>query len=266
MKEKRFIMHKFDMHCHTREGSIDAKVCIGTYIQKLKEEGFSGMLVTDHNSYNGYKAWAEANQKSLSGEGFTVLKGIEYDTRDGGHVIAVLPDGVTCKLLEIRGLSLRKLEEVVHGLGGILGPAHPYGTGFFALMNNRWVKKHKDIIEKFDFIETFNSCTLQKANDMAKKLAGKLGKVGFAGSDAHKLHLVGTACTIFDSVIRCNNDLIKAVKEQHIIDAGGDRERILHKKHNALITKLGIIGYWIYNKSGAFLYAHARKRAMRMQG
>ena len=46
---------KLDMHCHTKEGSIDAKVPIQEYITKLVKEGFDGMLVTDHNSYDGYR-------------------------------------------------------------------------------------------------------------------------------------------------------------------------------------------------------------------
>lgn len=41
---------KIDMHCHTKEGSIDAKVSIEQYIKKLISNGFDGMLVTDHNS------------------------------------------------------------------------------------------------------------------------------------------------------------------------------------------------------------------------
>ena len=35
---------KLDMHCHTKEGSIDAKVPIQEYITKLVKEGLDGML------------------------------------------------------------------------------------------------------------------------------------------------------------------------------------------------------------------------------
>ena len=48
---------KFDMHCHTKEGSMDGKVPIEDYIIRLKELGFKGMLVSDHNTYNGYRKW-----------------------------------------------------------------------------------------------------------------------------------------------------------------------------------------------------------------
>ena len=32
---------KFDMHCHTKEGSLDGKVVIEEYIRRLKEKGLA---------------------------------------------------------------------------------------------------------------------------------------------------------------------------------------------------------------------------------
>ena len=42
---------KLDMHCHVKEGSIDSKVSLDEYIILLKERGFDGMLITDHDTY-----------------------------------------------------------------------------------------------------------------------------------------------------------------------------------------------------------------------
>ena len=50
-------MYKFDLHCHTKEGSIDAHIGVVDYARLLKIQGYSGMLVTDHHSYKGYNAW-----------------------------------------------------------------------------------------------------------------------------------------------------------------------------------------------------------------
>ena len=52
---------KFDMHCHTKEGSLDGKAPIEEMIGILKERGFDGMLISDHDSYNGYRAWKKAH-------------------------------------------------------------------------------------------------------------------------------------------------------------------------------------------------------------
>ena len=54
---------KFDMHCHTAEGSVDAKVNIEDYIEILRSKGFGGMLVTDHDSYGGYDAYLSYGKK-----------------------------------------------------------------------------------------------------------------------------------------------------------------------------------------------------------
>ena len=115
---------KFDMHCHTAEGSIDARISIRDYAQLLKDQGFSGMLVTDHDSYNGYRYW-KLHRASMPKD-FLVLKGIEYDTRDAGHYIVIMPDGVNLRLLEMRGMSVESLIRLVHDYCGVLGPAHPF--------------------------------------------------------------------------------------------------------------------------------------------
>ena len=48
---------KIDMHCHVKEGSIDSRVTLEEYIMTCKEKGIDGILVTDHDTYNGYRHW-----------------------------------------------------------------------------------------------------------------------------------------------------------------------------------------------------------------
>ena len=94
---------KIDMHCHVKEGSVDSRVSVEEYITILKEKGFQGMVITDHNTYNGYRYWKE-HIKGKRHTDFVVLKGIEYDTRDAGHILVIMPEGVKMKLLELRGM------------------------------------------------------------------------------------------------------------------------------------------------------------------
>ena len=72
---------KLDMHCHVREGSIDSRIAIEEYIRRLQEKGIDGMLVTDHDTYNGFRYWKN-HIKGKKYRDFVVLKGIEYDTVD----------------------------------------------------------------------------------------------------------------------------------------------------------------------------------------
>ena len=66
---------KIDMHCHVKEGSIDSKVGLDEYITKLKEHGFEGMLITDHDTYKGYRHW-KYHMKGKVHEDFVVLRDI----------------------------------------------------------------------------------------------------------------------------------------------------------------------------------------------
>ena len=101
---------KIDMHCHVKEGSVDSKVSLEEYITLLKEKGFDGMLITDHNTYKGYRYWKE-HIKGKKHTDFVVLKGIEYDTSDAGHIIVIMPEGVKMRMLEMRGLPAAVLIE-----------------------------------------------------------------------------------------------------------------------------------------------------------
>ena len=123
---------KFDMHCHTKEGSLDGKVKIERFIEILMEKGYQGMLVTDHNSYNGYRCFKRTIQGKKF-QDFVVLKGIEYDTIDAGHILVIMPETVKLPILELRGLPVQFLIDIVHRHGGILGPAHPCGEKYLSL-------------------------------------------------------------------------------------------------------------------------------------
>lgn len=249
---------KFDMHCHTKEGSVDAKVSVSEYAKILLLQGFDGMLITDHNSYRGYEKWKQLVPTLSLDRPFTVLKGIEYDTRDGGHILAILPDGVSSRLLRTRGLSVFALERIVHSLGGILGPAHPFGTGFFAYMNTRLSKRKKELLSRFDFIETFNACTPPHSNRMARNLAEHLHKPHLAGSDAHRPSVIGSAFTLFDDSIRTNNDLIRAVTQGQGTRVSFPDQQNMHRFKGQFRKIAGVIAYGLYNQTGALLYLPVR--------
>ena len=166
---------KLDMHCHVKEGSPDSKVPLDEYITKLKEHGFDGMLITDHDTYKGYRHW-KYNMKGKVHEDFVVLKGIEYDTCDGGHILCIMPEGVKMRLLELRGLPVTALIDFVHRHGGILGPAHPCGEKYLSFTNTKKYYKAPEIMKRFDFIEAFNACESEESNECAMKLAKKYKK------------------------------------------------------------------------------------------
>ena len=55
------------------------------------------MLITDHDTYNGYRYWKE-HLKGKKYKDFVVLKGIEYDTNNAGHMLVVMPENVKLRI------------------------------------------------------------------------------------------------------------------------------------------------------------------------
>jgi len=239
---------KFDMHCHTKEGSIDAKISIKEYIQILKSKGFDGMLVTDHDSYKGYRYWRSSlKDKDPTVDDFTVLMGVEYDTYDAGHFIVIMPDGVELQVLQVRGMSYNALKEVVHKNGGILGPAHPFGAKSSSAMFCNKLMRNSQMLSDCDFLEGFNTCETKIANQAAIISAARLGLPCTGGSDSHKSEYVGTAYTEFNSEIKCNNDMIEAIKNNDIAGFGG-QEREFLKKHIKRNSVFATYGFKSYNR------------------
>lgn len=252
---------KFDMHCHTKAGSIDSKVSVEKFIEILKNKGFDGMLVTDHDSYKGYKYWAE-NRHRMPSKDFIVLKGIEYDTKDAGHFIVIMPDRVNLRVLQIRGMSVEMLTRIVHHFGGILGPAHPFGVRSSSAMFFKKLGECPQLIKQFDFLEGFNTCESIKSNQLAQILGKKYSLPCTGGSDSHVEQYVGMAYTEFDAKIKCNNDLIRAIKENKISSFGGTERRHTKKaKHKNAFY--GVWGFKAYNRGLGFLFTPFRSRGIR---
>ena len=253
---------KFDMHCHTKEGSLDGKVPVFEYIRILKEQGFDGMVVSDHNSYNGYRKWKKS-AKGKENQGFVVLKGIEYDTIDAGHILVIMPETLKLRILEMRGLPVAMLIDIVHRYGGILGPTHPCGERYLSFINTRKRRNKEEVMERFDFVETFNACESEESNAAAAMLANKYHKPGFGGSDSHKEDCIGTAYTEFPMKIEKESDLIRCVKYGEGITCGGVYYKGTTKQKIGAWNHVLVQSFWVYNKVTGLVRKPKRKRELK---
>ena len=226
---------------------MDSKIGVEEYIRTLKEKGFDGMLITDHDTYNGYRYWKE-NLKGKKYTDFVVLKGIEYDTNNAGHMLVVMPENVKLRILEMRGMPLPMLLFIVHAFGGIVGPAHPFGEKYLSLTNTRYFRKNRNIIEKFDFVEAFNACESADRNIQARQLANTYNKPGFGGSDSHKPDCIGTAFTRLPKYITKESELISLVKSKAPITYGGRIYKGTTKDKIGKVNEVLLYSFWIYNK------------------
>lgn len=248
---------KLDMHCHTKEGSPDGKVNLLKNIEILKEKGYQGMLITDHDSYRAYRYY-ERLPKNKKVSDFVVLKGIEYDTVDAGHILIIMPTGVWLPILELRGLPVRLLIELVHYYGGILGPAHPCGEKFLSINNTLRSKKGATIYPKFDFFEGYNACEDMDSNNRAIRLADKYNKPCFGGSDSHKEDCVGLGFTILQKNITSETDLINYILAGNPTLVGGKHYEYTNKAKLGRANDILVYSFWFYNKFLALLRRKAR--------
>lgn len=250
---------KIDMHCHVKEGSVDSKVGIEEYITILKEKGFQGMVVTDHNTYNGYRYW----KKYIKGRrhtDFVVLKGIEYDTRDAGHMLVILPQGVKMRLMELRGMPLAVLIDFVHKNGGILGPAHPHGEKYQSFVNTKRFYKSPELIKRFDFMETFNACESEQSNQATVKMASKYQKPGVGGSDAHKHECVGMGYTVLPKAVTCETELIGLIRKKEVMETAGEYYTKTTREKMGKAGKILTYSFWFYNRGGELIKRRSRKK------
>ena len=241
---------KLDMHCHTREGSPDGKIGLLENIDLLKQRGYQGMLISDHNSYKAYRYYQKLSHKP---EDFVVLKGIEYDTIDAGHMLIIMPTDVKLPILELRGLPVILLIEIVHHYGGIIGPAHPCGEKFLSMHNTLRSKKSVNIYKKFDFIEGYNACEDADSNIRAMQLAKEYDLPCLGGSDSHKPDSAGLGYTILQENISNETDLINYIHSGKSTIAGGVHYEHTTKAKLGRVNKLLVYSFWFYNKALALL-------------
>lgn len=246
---------KLDMHCHTKEGSPDCKLELLENIEILKQKGFQGMLITDHDSYKAYRYYKKLSQKPKD---FVVLKGIEYDTIDAGHMLIIMPTGVKLPILELRGLPIILLIEIVHHYGGIIGPAHPCGEKFLSICNTLHDKIARNIYRKFDFIEGFNACEDADSNMRAMRIARKYDLPCFGGSDSHKAACVGFGYTVLQENITSETDLINYILAGKATLVGGNHYGHTTKDKLGRVNKVLVYSFWFYNKALALLKRKAR--------
>ncbi len=246
---------KLDMHCHTKEGSPDGKVELLENISILKQKGYQGMLIADHNSYKAYRYYKKLKKKP---DDFVVLKGIEYDTLNAGHMLVIMPTGVNLPILELRGLPLLLLIEIVHFHGGILGPAHPYGERFLSVCSTMRNKLNSVIYRKFDFVEGYNACEDADSNMRAMALAKKYDLPCFGGSDSHKEDCAGFGYTILQEDIANETELINYIRAKKATIIGGRHYMHTTKAKLGKANNILVYSFWLYNKFLALFRKKAR--------
>lgn len=204
-------MMKIDMHTHTQEGSPCSRVPVKVMIDNLIQAGFDGVLITDHESIEGF-----LHYKKMYGlpENFVILRGFEYTTTLG-DMLVILPTEEVVPYEET--MTPFSLIDLVHAKRGVIGIAHMFRDIVSVGINAQSFEEIEAIVKKVDFIEVENGRARDSANLTALWWAIQYFKPQTKGSDSHEIQDIGKTGTVFPVPIRNEQELINAIKNNQIV-------------------------------------------------
>jgi predicted metal-dependent phosphoesterase TrpH len=181
--------YRIDLHTHSRFSS-DGVSEPEEMVQAAKERGLHGFAITDHNTCACVDYFLSTGLMREDGkpvDGFLILPGQEITTA-AGHLLAL---GV--RLPDLKGIPPAEAMKLSQSSGGLAVPPNPY--------DNFRAGIRESILEELplEAIEVFNAAvTFEKANQRSFDYAVKRKLAMTAGSDAHHVEAIGTACTVLE--------------------------------------------------------------------
>jgi predicted metal-dependent phosphoesterase TrpH len=194
---------RIDLHVHTSPLSACSYIDPHELVQQARRLKLDGICLTEHQVL-----WDPREMDKLAREGgIKIFRGNEYTTNQGD----VLVFGFYEDIKEL--LLIQQLRDEVKKAGGYMIAAHPFrgfktfGIGQLQMTVEQACKRK--VFEYVDAIEVLNGKLSEEENDMARKVADKLGLPGTAGSDAHRIDEIAIAVTVFENDIRDENQLVE---------------------------------------------------------
>ena len=196
--------YNIDLHCHSWF-SGDGVSSPESLIESARRKGLHGFALTDHNTSDGCRYLLDKGLVREDGQSvndFLIIPGVEVTTAEG-HLLCL---GVI--LPYMKGAPALEVCQLVHQMGGIAIPPHPYD--FFRAGIREAVLDTLEI----DALEVFNAATtLKRYNKMAFEYATMKRLPMTAGSDAHHESAIGTAHTILHTADFSVKGILKQITE-----------------------------------------------------
>lgn len=208
-----------DLHVHSVH-SKDSINTIETITRRIKDAGFQGYALADHDTMEGLP---EALEKKGD---LVVVPALEVTAR-GAHVLALDPSEPIPM-----GLSVAETVEKMHDQGATAVLAHPYG------LPRSWVSINDTRNAGLDAVEVVNSAQFPYGYicSLNRRLAEELNLPVTGGSDSHIPDTIGRAYTIVDTPSPEPRDVIDSIRKGRT-EAGGTGISI-HERYRKLL-KIG---------------------------
>lgn len=188
-------MFKYDLHVHTDETSPCGKVRASEMVDLYINEGYSGVVVTDHY-YKGYfekhlgaLGWDEKIDrylegyhnacKSAEGKNFNVLLGMEisFEENKNDYLVFGIDECFLRENKELYKLGLKKFRQLIEGMDILIFQAHPFR-----------VNMTRAQCELIHGIEVYNGNPRHDSdNESAYRYAVENNLMMVSGSDFHQV-------------------------------------------------------------------------------
>lgn len=189
-------MYKYETHMHTLQGSACAHSTGANMARKYKNEGYTGIIITDH-FFNGNTAvprdlpWDERIELFCKGYedakqegdkiGLDVFFGFEYGDGGSDYLVYGLDKQWLLDNEDIDRWQFSKFLRYARSCGGMVVHAHPFRD--YEYINGTFHAPHL-----VDAVEVVNSShALPEFNERAKIYAGWYDLPRTGGSDAHNI-------------------------------------------------------------------------------
>jgi len=197
---------RIDLHIHTRPKSPCSAIDPPALLEEARRAGLDGICLTEHQN-----RWSpgEVEEWSRTG-GIRIFQGNEITTNQGDILVFGFdPD--------LKGVvPIQDLRKEVEAAGGLMIAAHPFRG--FLLFGIRQLQLDvaqackRPVFQFVDGLEVHNCKVTDLENDMARRVAERLGLLGVAGSDAHRPDDVGKCITIFEREVQTERELIEELR------------------------------------------------------
>ncbi len=191
---------KFDHHLHTARHSPDSVIDPNDLIDRAREIGLDGVVITEHDYQWKTDELAELARKAAP---LVVLSGVEVSAREGHFLVYGLPT-----LDDIGpGIELRELLRVVRAQDAAIVAAHPF----------RWDQPFHEILNEhgpgaFDALELVSKNVTPETRAKTEEVLRKRGMLATGSSDAHEVENLGCYFTEIDAPVRTIAEFAAALR------------------------------------------------------
>jgi histidinol phosphatase-like PHP family hydrolase len=197
---------RIDLHTHTSPRSACSSLDPLDLVREATRLGLDGICLTEHQVLWQPDEIAELAQATQ----LEVFRGNEFTTNQGD----ILVFGYEEDVKEL--LTIEELRDAVTAAGGFMIAAHPFrGFKTFGIGQLQMTVEQACNRKVFDFVDALeirNGKVSDQENDMAARVAARLGLSGTAGSDAHRMDEVGKWVTDFERAIENEQELIEELR------------------------------------------------------